>query len=154
MCNPAELKKTAKYTLLPDCIEALEDTMESSENCLSKGTCGKGDVGDGTCKYEPIGLLPDKTCDYIDFEKNVADLNKKCSNATIIGSFTYCNNLLKDSYPIALNCSITITTQKPMTTTTKKTTTTKATTTTTTKATTTTTISTTVSAATALQNTV
>jgi len=101
-CNPADLKEETEYILLPDCIKALENTMNSSENCMSKPKCGKGTVDDGKCKYEPIGLVPDKTCDYIDFEKKVATLNKKCSNATFPGSFTYCNNLLKDSYLIAL----------------------------------------------------
>lgn len=101
-CNASDLKSSDKYTRLEPCIIKLENTMDSSKNCLSKGKCGDN----GTCAYDPIGMVPDRTCDYIYFEKTVGDfLTKKCSNSTYVGSFTYCNNLLKDSYPIASNCS-------------------------------------------------
>lgn len=99
-CNPADLKNTTDYSDIDLCITALEATMNSSDNCLSKGECG----ANGTCNYEPIGMV-NRTCDYGKFDRDVANLlNKKCSNSTFVGSFTYCNNLLKDSYPIASNC--------------------------------------------------
>ena len=75
------------------------------QNCLSRPACGKGYVGDGQCNYQSIGMVPDRNCDYIAFEKEVSELlNSKCSNSTYVGFFTYCNNLLKDSYPIAARC--------------------------------------------------
>jgi len=112
-CNPAYLQILPAYANLSYCIGALETTMESSENCLSKGACGD----DGPCEYKPIGMVNDpRTCDYVVFGREVADrLNKYCTNSTYAGSFTYCNNLLKDSYPIASSCSYppTVTTLAP-----------------------------------------
>ena len=82
--------------------------MISFQPCLAKDGCGT----DGTCDYQPIGMFPDRTCDYIALETEVATrLNSECRNSTLQGSFTYCNNLLKNSYPIASNCSC-----SPMTT--------------------------------------
>ena len=77
----------------------------SFQNCLSKGKCGTGDVGDGKCNYDPIGIV-ERTCDYTQFDKDVAKrLNKNCSASDVEGSFTYCNNLLKDHFAVASNCS-------------------------------------------------
>ena len=74
----------------------------SFQNCLSKGACGDN----GPCEYKPIGMANSpRTCDYIDFDNQVKiQINEVCSNSTYVGSFTYCNNLLKDSYPIASSC--------------------------------------------------
>jgi len=100
-CNPASLKNTTDYRDIEVCITALETTMNSSENCLSKGFCGS----DGTCAYDPIGM-GERTCDYIQFDKDVAKrLNKNCTDSDVVGSFTYCNNLLKDNFDVASNCS-------------------------------------------------
>jgi len=68
---------------------------------LSKGAGGD----DGPCDYQPIGMVS-RTCDYIDFDKEVAKrLNKNCTDSEVVGSFTYCNNLLKDNFEVASNCS-------------------------------------------------
>lgn len=100
-CNAAALKNTTDYADIDVCITALETTMNSSENCLSKGKCGSN----GTCAYEPIGML-ERTCDYIQFDKDVAKLlNKNCTDSDVVGSFTYCNNLLKDNFDVISNCS-------------------------------------------------
>jgi len=101
-CNPAALlvNYTNELEDLDLCIENLTNTLNSSEDCL-KGYCLD------TCNYIPIGLANDPpTCDYRQFDRAVAkQINSKCSNSTLEGSFTSCNNLLKDSYPIANNCS-------------------------------------------------
>jgi len=111
-CNAAALKNTTDYADLDVCITALETTMNSSENCLSKGACGS----DGTCNYVPIGMEA-RTCDYISFDQDVAKrLNKNCTASDVVGSFTYCNNLLKDNFAVASNCSTcssTVTTVAP-----------------------------------------
>jgi len=111
-CNAAALKNTTDYADLDVCITALETTMNSSENCLSKGACGS----DGTCNYVPIGMEA-RTCDYITFDQDVAKrLNKNCTDSNVVGSFTYCNNLLKDNFAVASNCSTcssTVTTVAP-----------------------------------------
>ena len=75
------------------------------QNCLSKPACGEGSNGDGQCAYDPIGMV-NRTCDYTQFDKDVAKrLNKNCSAADVEGSFTYCNNLLKDHFAVASSCS-------------------------------------------------
>jgi len=101
LCNPASLKNTTDYADIEPCITALETTMNSSENCLTKPFCGNG----ATCAYEPIGML-ERTCDYVQFDKDVAKrLNKNCTDSDVVGSFTYCNNLLKDNFDVISNCS-------------------------------------------------
>merc|ERR1711953_1073098 len=110
-CDPANLKNQQSYANLNNCIAALQTTLDSSDSCLQKGACNTT-----TCNYQSIGMVPGRHCDYIAFEKEVSDLlNSKCSNSTFVGSFTYCNNLLKDSYPIAARCecSPTLTTVAP-----------------------------------------
>jgi len=105
LCNPADLKNTTAYEDINVCITALENTMFSSENCLSKPACGEGSNGDGQCAYDPIGMV-NRTCDYVQFGKDVAErLNKNCTASNDVGSFTYCNNLLKDNFDVISNCS-------------------------------------------------
>jgi len=102
-CNPADLIAENLNSLeeIDECIDKLNRTMASSEPCLQKGNCNET-----FCRYEPIGQTSD-TCDYRKFDRDVAKLiNSKCSNSTYEGSFSWCNNLLKDSYSIASNCFI------------------------------------------------
>jgi len=105
LCNPASLKNTTAYENIDVCITALENTMTSSENCLSRGACGNGLIGNGQCAYEPIGMV-NRTCDYVQFGTDVAKrLNKNCTDSDVVGSFTYCNNLLKNNFDVISNCS-------------------------------------------------
>lgn len=103
MCNPSDLKNTTDYADIDGCIASLEATLASSENCLSNGKCGDGPGG--ACNYDPIGMVA-RTCDYTQFDQATAKrLNQNCSASDVEGSFTYCNNLLKDNFDVASNCS-------------------------------------------------
>lgn len=113
-CDPADLIADNLDSVedIDECISNLNTTLKSSDDCLKENCLS-------TCNYIPIGFdNSPSTCDYRAIDRTVAKrINSKCSNSTYEGSFTWCNNLLKDSYSIASNCFIlsTLTTVAPST---------------------------------------